>query len=688
MIQNRKRWLFATLWLLLIGLLFLSGCDESDRSPTNTSQTSVSSVYTDTLSLKDTALMPDESATTYEAQYTPVEDGTILAVSQDAILMCEQDQRWLEWRDEWTKVQSETVGVLSYDDSIYLALGSDPVSILLPDGQGLELPNQAGFLSGSGTAYVHFAIEDKLLYVLNGTYLYSYDGQALTSMEDSVQWRGIGAVDGNVYAVGAIRTGDVEDSALLDYLFLLDNTACVCLGRLELEGAVQKLCGGKALYLMTDRALYAWTEASFTYLGSLVDLGLSGDSIVDMTEAEDGLLLAEAQGIFTLLPGSNDGGSSTLTAAYIPDSWGSFPTAMAAFNRTHTDIQVKAVAYETEAELSLSLTVGEVPDIICVGDNPAYLQTLASKDVLQPLDDNLDNLSRQGNYFENIFSACAIEGNTYFFCPTYYLYGMQVPLSLTGGAAQLNTLDDLEHAFQSLGEDSYRWMLKEDMLYNLICDGYTAFIDEQNATAFFETEAFYAVLEFCNRFAATQQDLVLDNANQPFSFVRLYDPSELMRFSVKMEEKTEYGSRVGYYPLPLSSFNGLGIGGSYFVGLCAASQQQEAAWEVLRYLLSDEVQEKASDTFCLPVSRSVCERIWNQVLNQDNPDGYNEYYRGFRAQFETLLEGADHLNVAAAPAIRDIILEEAAAYFAGDKSAEAVSANIQNRALLYLAEQS
>ena len=109
---------------------------------------------------------------------------------------------------------------------------------------------------------------------------------------------------------------------------------------------------------------------------------------------------------------------------------------------------------------------------------------------------------------------------------------------------------------------------------------------------------------------------------------------------------------------------------------------------MLRYLLSDEVQEKASDTFCLPVSRSVCERIWNQVLNQDNPDGYNEYYRGFRAQFETLLEGADHLNVAAAPAIRDIILEEAAAYFAGDKSAEAVSANIQNRALLYLAEQS
>ena len=88
MIQNRKRWLFATLWLLLIGLLFLSGCDESDRSPTNTSQTSVSSVYTDTLSLKDTALMPDESATTYEAQYTPVEDGTILAATPSWTRCC------------------------------------------------------------------------------------------------------------------------------------------------------------------------------------------------------------------------------------------------------------------------------------------------------------------------------------------------------------------------------------------------------------------------------------------------------------------------------------------------------------------------------------------------------------------------------------------------------------------------
>lgn len=685
MTDKIKQWLAViTGLLLLVALLLCAGCSTPQHEPTP-SENPLASL--DELELCNTVLLPEDSGTSYDTQYTPAEDGAILAVSQGAVLMGSEDHRWVECMGERTDVQPEAVGFLSNDGGMVLAFGTNPVTVLLPDGQLLELPNEAEYLAGTGTAYVHFAEASDLIYIQSESFLYVYDGLTLTPMEGAVQWRGVGTVAGKAYAVGAVRTGDADDAAMQDYLFLLDETECVCVGRLEVEGAVQKLCGSSALYLMTDRALYAWTETSFTCLDTLVALGLSCDAIVDLAETEDELQLAEAQGIYTLLPGS-EGGSITVTAAYIPDSWNSFATAMADFNRTHTEIQIQAMAYETEADLSFALTVGEIPDIICVGDHPGYLQMLAGKNMLLALDDKLSAYLQSGDYFENIFSACALQGTTYFFCPTFDLYGMRAPASLLGTATKLDTLDALDALFQELGPDSYRWMVKEDMLYNLICDSYTAWIDEQNGTTFFETEAFYSVLEFCNRFAASQQELILDGASLPISFVQIYDPSELMRFSMKLKEETTFGAEIGYYPLPLSQFNGLGISGSYFAGICAAGTQTEAALEVLHYLLSDEVQEKAADTFCLPVSRRACEAVWNRALDGNNSEEYTAYVNGFTDQFKALVEGADHLNVAAAPEIRDIILEEAASYFAGAKSVEAVSAVIQNRVLLYLAERS
>jgi ABC-type glycerol-3-phosphate transport system substrate-binding protein len=62
-----------------------------------------------------------------------------------------------------------------------------------------------------------------------------------------------------------------------------------------------------------------------------------------------------------------------------------------------------------------------------------------------------------------------------------------------------------------------------------------------------------------------------------------------------------------------------------------------------------------------------------------------EYPQNWIDQTDTLIRTVDH--VAAPSGMIDIIMDEAQAYFAGDKTAEQAAENIQSRVSIYLAEK-
>ena len=127
------------------------------------------------------------------------------------------------------------------------------------------------------------------------------------------------------------------------------------------------------------------------------------------------------------------------------------------------------------------------------------------------------------------------------------------------------------------------------------------------------------------------------------------------------------------------------------IAINASSANKEGAWEFIEYLLSEEVQRQVAEN-----SFSVNRKIFQEAVDKadkENVYAYNKWYPAQEiyitdesiANCLMWIEGA-RPEPANTQYILRIVQEEAAYYFAGDKNTEEVSATIENRVRLYLAE--
>ena len=157
--------------------------------------------------------------------------------------------------------------------------------------------------------------------------------------------------------------------------------------------------------------------------------------------------------------------------------------------------------------------------------------------------------------------------------------------------------------------------------------------------------------------------------------------------------------RIGY---PTDTGNGaiLDINGGLAIGV--KSKNQEGAWEFIKTMLSDEVQE---NQWGLPVTNAAFDKVLAQAMEQqyytdENGEkvymestgyiGNTEYKMGDLTQ-EQADAFRDYVNGATVSGnydtnIMDIVIEESAAYFAGDKTVDEVASLIQNKVSIYLGE--
>lgn len=99
----------------------------------------------------------------------------------------------------------------------------------------------------------------------------------------------------------------------------------------------------------------------------------------------------------------------------------------------------------------------------------------------------------------------------------------------------------------------------------------------------------------------------------------------------------------------------------------------DAAWEFLRFILSDEKTQAELSLASIPISRAAAEEQLSEAESRSDT-------------MLGLLEGLTHKD-SAGSTISQIVLEEATAYFAGAKSVEDTCEIIQDRAETYIAEQ-
>ena len=172
--------------------------------------------------------------------------------------------------------------------------------------------------------------------------------------------------------------------------------------------------------------------------------------------------------------------------------------------------------------------------------------------------------------------------------------------------------------------------------------------------------------------------------------------------SFNMAEKGNFGEDITMIGFPSSDGEGSAIMPGLQLAMSAKSAKKEGVWEFLRSFLTDEYQK---DIYGFPLSIKRLEEMKKEAtqkpyyLDEDgNKVEYDEtwYVGDVEINIDPMTEQeaeefVEELYTFSQPyktdeALFDIIQEEAAAYFTGQKSAQDVASIIQSRAQLYVNE--
>ena len=296
--------------------------------------------------------------------------------------------------------------------------------------------------------------------------------------------------------------------------------------------------------------------------------------------------------------------------------------------------------------------------------------------------------------------------------------------------------------------DVYR--TKSDILQTCISRNIDAFVDWENGSAHFDSDEFKALLEFANQFPETYDwenatDEENDSAqNRMNSGKQLMTDMYVSSFEDMLYQLTGYNGGVKFVGYPSedgTSNHTFQIGGS--IAISSTCADKTAAWNFMKQFLTEDYQS-GSNVWNFPINQKAFDQKMKDAMTEEyqtdengnvvkdengnpiripkmtyyttdagggvafaattetaastvviggsgvNEDGSISIYAMTQEQVDQIL---DLINTTTAvygydESILNIISDEAAAYFAGEKSLDDTANMIQSRVNLYVAEQS
>ena len=402
------------------------------------------------------------------------------------------------------------------------------------------------------------------------------------------------------------------------------------------------------------------------------------------------------------------------------------------FNR-HSDtvrIEVRDYSeYNTEEDYSAGLTKltteilsGKMPDILAL-DNLPYSQ-LAAKGLLEDLYPYLDQdseLSRD-DFFPTVLQAMETRGGLYRICPSFSIQSLIGAASVVGDKPGWN-YEQFREALASMPEGCApldQYTTRDTVLNFLISLDMNDFVDWNTGMCSFDSQEFVDILQFANSF---QADFDWDNyewSSEDDRNTRIAQGRQmLMQAGIGSIDDVLYndmyfGGDATYIGWPTNN----GIGNMLYLadgafGMSSACSNKEAAWEFLRTILSEDYQR---GLYTLPVMKKVFDEKLQEAMTPQYEKDENGNFKldengerieiprggvGFgdgstydiyaltQEQADKLIELIDTTTkvMDTNDAIFNIVQEQAAAYFAGQKSAEEVARLVQSKANIYVNEQ-
>ncbi len=499
-----------------------------------------------------------------------------------------------------------------------------------------------------------------------------------------------------------------------------------------------------ALYYIQGHSLMEYhikTKSGETIL-DLNECNAVADFIQDIAVLEDGRIVILQKGIqnasrlevalLTKVPAEDMPVKQTIRLG-MPLRDYSLDAAVAEYNRMHSGYRIEIVAYsendkgEGLRKMNQEIINGNGPDIIDLrylsGDMGAYLD----KDVLEDLNPYLDGGTvKREDFVEGLLENYTMNGHLYAVPSAFYIdtiIGKKSDLP----SGMFWTPDTFMDYAEGLADDArmFAYEGKMMMLQYLLINNIDEYVDREAKVSCFAGTEFERMLKFSNEYFREKTIFSLEEIHLMLGkgTVKLYEARISDMYQLQ-EYRCYFGSEITCIGYPAadgrsgSRIEGCGV----ILGINSQSAYKDAAWEFISAQLTKVAQTEKTGDFQtgFPSRMDVLDAYFESVRTpyyryddagnvltdeEGNPvqapkktvvsyaeDGTEIdmfFYASTQEEVE-LVKGlisfgtGDNLD---SYVIRDIVLEEANAYFYGQKTLEETLEIIEGRVNLYLEEK-
>lgn len=383
------------------------------------------------------------------------------------------------------------------------------------------------------------------------------------------------------------------------------------------------------------------------------------------------------------------------------------------FNRKSSDYRIEVRDYSefnTEDDYSAGYTKliteigsGAVPDIMVTDGLP--IETFGAKGLLAdlwPFIDADEELGGRAGVMEPVFNALSQDGKLYEITSSFYITTIAGPASIVGTEPGW-TYEEMYAALDQMPEGCELFSLgttRSDVFSRICMLNLSRFVDWTTGECSFDSDDFISLMEFANRFPETFDWEHHEWTNEDSDAYRIKEGRQLL-VTLSLSDPYSYNhySEMFNGDMALKGFPDVPGSGAVFnmngTGLAIAStcENQDAAWSFVRTLLTREYQENYTYGFC--TNRELCEEniqsmVGESYYSYDQVTGEEKEIIFTQENADLITDLINNTSMVAdynTSQINDIINEEVAYYFSGEKTAQDVAATIQNRVSIYVNEQ-
>jgi ABC-type glycerol-3-phosphate transport system substrate-binding protein len=357
---------------------------------------------------------------------------------------------------------------------------------------------------------------------------------------------------------------------------------------------------------------------------------------------------------------------------------------------TEYDAGIDTVTFQIDPEAILkfntALISGSVPDII-VASGAVSMNAYISKGIFADLYTFIDADPEIGRdaFVTSILGAYESGGRLYRL-PVSFGINTVVASKASIGDRNSWTLDEVLSLEKETGIVSLPNKTSGEVLEFLLRQNLGRFINWQNGTCNFTGAEFIAILEYVKNFPPELREI---NPVPGSVLVRdgeaLADLVTLVSYESYIEHLRAYGNEITYIGFPNSGGSGNVFVSTNTVSISEKSKNKAAAWQFVRKLFAEEFQLRNAQSVWpnFPVNQGALGKLAEKELSKEKAQiTQNEI--DFVNQLIASAESTGQLEYEPF----GIIKEEAAPFFAGQKSAEEAAGIIQSRVAIYVSERS